>query len=163
MTATRVRRVQFSSMLIDEKFTVKAPLQKVWDFLLDPEKIGSCVPGCEKIEITEKNTYLSIVKVKVGPISAKFKFTTTLTDIQPPRHVKAVGGGADIDKKGIFNQESTLDLKEVSPGEIEVSYRSEVKVGGMLATFGDLIMRAKSKELGEKFAQSVKQKVEGKE
>ncbi len=25
-------------MLIDEKFTVKAPLQKVWDFLLDPEK-----------------------------------------------------------------------------------------------------------------------------
>lgn len=149
-------------MLIEEKFTIKAPLQKVWDFLLDPEKIGSCVPGCEKIEITDKNTYLSVVKVKVGPISAKFKFTTTLTDIQPPRHVKAIGGGTDVDKKGIFSQESTLDLKEVSAGEVEVSYRSDVKIGGVLATFGDRIMRAKSKEIGEKFAQAVKEKVEGK-
>jgi carbon monoxide dehydrogenase subunit G len=33
-------------MLIEETFTVKSPVQKIWDSLLDPEIIGLCFPGC---------------------------------------------------------------------------------------------------------------------
>jgi carbon monoxide dehydrogenase subunit G len=37
-------------MLIEGKFTLKAPLQKVWDFLLEPGTLLSCIPGAEKME-----------------------------------------------------------------------------------------------------------------
>ena len=37
-------------MRLEGKFALKAPIQKVWDFLLDPSTLFSCIPGAEKIE-----------------------------------------------------------------------------------------------------------------
>ncbi len=78
-------------MIIEGKFSLKAPIQELWDFLLKPEMPASSVPGCEKMEAIDEKTYESVVKQKVGPISVRFKFTTTLTEINPPTHLKAVG------------------------------------------------------------------------
>ena len=64
-------------MLLEGKFTLKAPIKEVWDFLLKPETLASCIPGAEKMEAIDDKTYESVVKQKVGPISVKFKFTTT--------------------------------------------------------------------------------------
>ena len=63
-------------MLVEDKFTVKAPIQKVWDYLVDPETMGSCVPGCEKVGVIDERTYLTIVEAKVGPISARLRSPT---------------------------------------------------------------------------------------
>jgi len=147
-------------MLIEGKFTLKVPIQEAWDKLLNPETLASCIPGCEKMEPIDEKTYDCVVKQKVGPISVRFKFITTLTEINPPTHLKAAGTGADIGKAGIFNQETSVDLKEVSAGEVEVSYRSDVKIVGRLATFGDRIMKAKAKSVEEQFTQALQEKLQ---
>ena len=146
-------------MLIEGKFTLRAPIQEVWDFLLAPGTLASCIPGAEKMEAIDDKTYESVVKQKVGPISVRFKFTTTLTDIDPPRHLKAVGRGADIGKAGIFTQETTVDLTKISKDEVEVSYSSNVSITGRLATFGERIMRAKAKTAGEEFTKNLQEKL----
>jgi carbon monoxide dehydrogenase subunit G len=146
-------------MLLEGKFTLKAPIQEVWDFLLKPETLASCIPGAEKIEAIDDKTYESVVKQKVGPISVKFKFTTTITEVDPPRHLKAVGRGADIAKAGTFSQETTVDLTEISKDEVEVSYTSNVSLVGRLATFGERIMRAKAKSVGEEFTRNLQEKL----
>ena len=146
-------------MLLEGKFTLQAPIQEVWDFLLKPETLASCIPGLEEMELIDEKTYNSVVKQKVGPISVKLKFTTTLTEVDPPTHLKAVGKGADISKAGTFTQETVVDLKDVSEGEVEVSYTSNVSLVGKLSTFGDRIMRAKAKEVGEKFTQALQDKL----
>ena len=146
-------------MLIEGKFNLKAPIQEVWDFLLEPGTLASCIPGAEKVEAIDDKTYESVVKQKVGPISVRFKFTTTLTGIEPPRHLKAVGRGADIGKAGIFTQETTVDLSEIAKDEVEISYSSNVSITGRLATFGERIMRAKSKTVGEEFTKNLQQKL----
>jgi len=147
-------------MLIEGKFTLKAPIQQVWDFLLEPGILASCIPGAEKMEAIDDKTYESVVKQKVGPISVRFKFITTLTEIDPPRHLKAVGKGADIAKAGIFTQETTVDLTEISKDEVEISYSSNVSIVGRLATFGERIMRAKAKAVGEEFTKNLQEKLE---
>jgi len=43
-------------MIIEGKFTLKAPIQKLWDTLLDPETLRSCIPGAEKIERLDDKT-----------------------------------------------------------------------------------------------------------
>lgn len=53
--------------LIQNTYTVKVPIQNVRDFGLDSQKLWSHVPGCEKMELLGKNTYHSLVGVKVGP------------------------------------------------------------------------------------------------
>jgi len=146
-------------MLIEGKFTLKAPIQEVWDFLLKPETLASCIPGAEKMEAIDDKTYESVVKQKVGPISVRFKFTTTLIELDPPRHLKAVGRGADIAKAGTLTQETIVDLTEISKGEVEVSYSSNVSLVGRLATFGERIMRAKAKSVGEEFTKNLQERL----
>lgn len=146
-------------MLITGKFTVKGSIQKVWDNLLSPGTLAFCIPGCEKMEAIDEKTYDTVIKQKVGPISVRFKFTTILTEINPPRLLKAVARGKEMGKAGTFSQETEVHLSEVSEGEVEVSYRSEVRIVGKLATFGDRIMRAKAEQVGKEFAQNLSKKL----
>jgi carbon monoxide dehydrogenase subunit G len=141
---------------------VKAPIQTVWDFIVDPGKLGSCIPGLEKVEQIDDSTYEATVKIKVGPIEARFKFTIGITEMDPPKHLKATAQGADIglSKGGSFNMETELNLKEISQNETELSYRMVINIIGRFATFGERIIRAKTKEIGLKFMQTVQEKIE---
>ncbi len=147
-------------MILEGKFKLKAPIQKVWDALLEPSTLASCVPGAEKIEKVDERTYDCVVKQKVGPISVKFKFKTILTNEQPPNHIEFEGEGDDIAKAGHFVQKSWVDLQETPDGEVEVSYKTEVNIVGKLATFGDRIMRAKAKKVEEQFTKALQEKLE---
>lgn len=146
-------------MLIEGKFNLKAPIKQVWDFLLEPETLASCIPGAEEMKRIDDKTYESVVKQKVGLISVKFKFTTTITEINPPKYVKAVGKGAAIGNMGTFTHEMTVNLAEISKDEVEVSYKAKVSIVGRLATFGERIMRAKSKSVGEELTRNLQQKL----
>lgn len=146
-------------MLIEGKFNLKAPIKQVWDFLLEPETLASCIPGAEEMKRIDDKTYESVVKQKVGLISVKFKFTTAITEINPPKYVKAVGKGAAMGGMGTFTHEMTVNLAEVSKDEVEVSYKANVSIVGRLATFGERIMRAKSKSVGEELTRNLQQKL----
>ncbi len=148
-------------MQIQEKFTVKAPINTVWQFIIDPDKVGKCVPGCEAIEKVDERTYVAVVGAGVGPIKVRFKFTTVLTQIDEPKHIRMEAKGADLGKAGSFNQASDVWLKEVGEDTTEISYSSEVNVVGRLALFGDRIMRAQAKRTGEQFIQNLKKAIEG--
>jgi carbon monoxide dehydrogenase subunit G len=146
-------------MLIEGQFSLQAPIQKVWDSLLDPKTLGYCVPGTEKMEALDAETYESIVAQRVGPFKVKLKFTTKLTEVRPPNYIKAVGRGADVTKLGNFSTEIEVNLKETSPDNVDVSYTANVALVGRLATFGERIMRAKAKEVGDQFTQNLRDKL----
>jgi carbon monoxide dehydrogenase subunit G len=146
-------------MLIEGKFTLKAPIQQVWDFLLEPETLATCIPGAEQMERIDDKTYESLVKQRVGLISVKFKFTTTISEMDPPKYVKAVGKGAAMGGMGTFTHEMTVNLAEISKDEVEVSYKANVSIVGRLATFGERIMRAKSKSVGEELTRNLQEKL----
>ena len=147
-------------MLMEGKFTLKASIKEVWDALLDPGILASCIPGTEEMRAINDKTYESVVKQKVGPISVRFKFTTTLTETDPPRHLKAVGRGADLHGAANFTQETSVSLTEIANGAVEVSYRSNVSLVGRLVTFGERIMLTKSKAVAEEFTKNLQKKLE---
>jgi carbon monoxide dehydrogenase subunit G len=146
-------------MILDGQFTLKAPIDKVWESVLDPETLGTCMPGTEKMEIIDEKTYESIVAQRVGPFKVKLKFRTELTEVRPPNYIKAVGKGADVTKLGNFSFDVELKLEEPQPGTVNVSYVSNVQLVGRLATFGERIMRAKSKSVSEEFTKNLQEKL----
>lgn len=146
-------------MLMEGKFTLKAPIQKVWDTLLEPETLLSCIPGAEKIERIDERTYDCVIKQKVGPISVKFKFKSIITKSEPPRHIEVEGEGEDIGKAGHVMQKSVVDLREISEKEVEVAYKTDAMIVGKLAMFGDRIMRAKAKNVEEEFTQALQERL----
>ncbi len=149
-------------MLLEGKFNLNSNIQDTWDSLTRPETLGSCIPGCEKMVLIDDRNYDTIVAAKVGPITVRFQFSTTLTEVNPPSHLKAVGKGQDMGKHGNFTQETVVELKEISSNEIEVSYKSNVLVVGKLATFGDRIMRVKARELEKEFTKNLQEKLAAK-
>ena len=148
-------------MKIEGKFTMKAPIQKVWDFMLAPGTLASCIPGAEKMEAVDDKTWEGIVKQKVGPIGVKLSFTQTLTEVDPPKHIKAVGRGSAMGGAGTFSQETIVDMKEIGSGEVEIAYSSNVSMVGRLATFGERIMRAKVNKVGEEFINNLQNALKG--
>ncbi len=145
-------------MLIEGSITLKASLQQVWDFLMEPGTLASCIPGAEKMEAVDDKTWEGIVKQKVGPITVKLNFTQSFTEVDPPKHLKAVGRGSAAGNAGTFSQETVVDLTETD-GEVEVAYSSKVSIVGRLATFGERIMRAKVKSTGEQFTKNLQEKL----
>ena len=147
-------------MLIEETFSVKLPIQKLWDSLLDPEIVGPCIPGCEKVESLNDREYDTIIKAKVGFIAVRFKVRTVIEEIVPLRLIRTVGEGSELRKLGHFKQKTRINFNEISENETEISYQSDVSIVGKLATFGDRILKAKAKEVGKEFADAVKKRLE---
>ncbi len=146
-------------MIIDGKLTIKAPIQTLWDKLMDPETLRSCVPGAEKIERLDDKTYDCQVRQKVGPITVRFKFKNILVNLKPPNHAEMEGEGEDIGKAGRFTQKTSIDLEENERGEVEISYRCHANIVGKLAMFGDRILKAKAKKLEAEFSKNLKEKL----
>lgn len=147
-------------MKINENSTVKAPIQDVWDFLLDPQKLGSCVPGCEKVEPIDENSYLVTEAVKVGPISAKFVLKATIMEIKPPNYVHATLVGKDAKTASHFNTKALINLKSISNNETEIEYDMDVTLGGVLGKFGEGVIRRKAKSQAETFATNIRAALE---
>lgn len=146
-------------MMIEGGFALKAPIEKLFDFLLNPETIMTCLPGAESVKLLDETTYECVVKQKVGPISAKLKFVNRLTKVERPTHIEIEGEGEDVTKLGHFRQKTLVDLREVSPGQVEITYKSDVSIVGKLAMFGDRVMKAKSRQVEEEFTNALRERL----
>lgn len=74
-------------MIIEGKSILNGTIQEVWNFVLKPETLASCIPGAEKVEPIDDKSFESIVKQKVGPISVRFNFITTMVEVDPYKHI----------------------------------------------------------------------------
>jgi carbon monoxide dehydrogenase subunit G len=100
-----------------------------------------------------------LVKQSVGPITVRLQFVVNLTEITPPTYVKAVGRGEALGKLGTFGIELVVHLSEQPGTTCAIDYKADVSMVGKLATFGERIMRAKVKSVGEQFTQNLERKI----
>lgn len=147
-------------MVIEETFTVRAPIEKAWDFLMDPDASGPCVPGCEKVEVLDDKTYRVRVKVKISFISFTFNMKVEIIDMNRPFHLESFSAGEDSKMTSKIRAKSSLDLKSLSEMETGISYRSDVSLFGKLGTMGLSVVKGKAKQLGKQFAGAVKSRLE---
>ena len=64
-------------MRIENEFVVNAPIERVWNYVLDVERLAPCAPGAELTEVVDDRTWKGQLNVKVGPISMSFAATVT--------------------------------------------------------------------------------------
>ena len=147
-------------MKIEETFTVNAPVDRVWEFMMDPDRMAPCVPGCGDVEVLGDNKYRASVKVAVGPIKTSFKVSVELTEQRAPTYAASVTRGEERGKASMLTANSELRLTSVNSQETEVHYLSEVSLVGRLGKFGLGMMKKKAKAVGEEFAESFRAQIE---
>jgi len=146
-------------MIIEGTFLLEGSLDTLFEFLLKPETIMSCLPGAESVRLLDDTRYECVVRQKVGPISVRLKFINRLTRVEKPIRIEIEGDGEDMTKLGHFKQRSAVDLKEVSPDRVEIKYKTDVSIVGKLAMFGDRVMKAKAKQVEEEFTTALKERL----
>ena len=146
-------------MIIEGKFSVKAPIKKLWDTLFDVEALAACLPGAEKIQKIDEKTYDVTMKQKVGIIKVTMAGRQVLTKVDAPTHLEMEGEAEDKTKLGRMKDKITMDLKEQADGAVEISYRMDVNMVGKLAMFGDRVMRSKANEVEKEFVKNLQAKL----
>src|SRR3954467_7617277 len=60
-------------MKLEQSFTVAAPIEQVWEALVDVERIAPCLPGAEITGVDESGAYEGTFTVKLGPTTAAYR------------------------------------------------------------------------------------------
>lgn len=125
-------------MIIEGNYEFATPLEKLWAFIVNPETMGRCLPDLKSLDVENENKFTAIISVGVGPIRADFKFKIEILEKQPTSHarLRAVGSGSG----GSINLDTAIELREITEGSA-ISYKSDVKVGGMMAGLGQRVMK----------------------
>lgn len=139
--------------------TIKAPRQKVWEFLTDPNQIGQCVPGVEKIEtIEELKKYRGVVSVGLGSVKARFSGEVDILELDEPNRAKlkahgtATGSAADAI--------SEMTLSDGPDGSTVINWTADVNVSGQLASLVSRLMVPVSQKLAGVFYDEVRKRIE---
>jgi uncharacterized protein len=126
------------AMTMNGEVQLAAPREAVWTKLNDPEVLKACIPGCEELERTEDNGFRAVAKMKVGPVSARFKGKVTLSDLDPPNGYKISG-----------------------EGEGGVAGFAKAQIGGKLAQLGQRLINGSAKKLADEFFANFAKAVQG--
>lgn len=130
--------------------TLPAERQIVWVKLNDPEVLKACIPGCQSFEKTSDSSFAAIAKVKVGPVSATFKGSVELSDIDPAMGYKISGAG-DGGVAGFAKGGARVALADATDGGCLLSYDVEASVGGKLAQLGGRLIGGVAKKMADQF------------
>lgn len=130
---------------------IAAPRERVFAFLIDPNRVGACGPGVESIEVIDETHFRATAKVGVGFIHARFVVDLELASVQAPDMavIKARGQapGSAVDAIGRMNL-----VDGPSPGTTTMLWAAEVSLSGMLASVGSrMVDGTANKMIGQTF------------
>ena len=138
------------AMTMSGEVELEASRETVWTKLNDPEVLKVCIPGCEELEQTDDGGFRAAAKMKVGPVSARFKGKVMLSDLDPPNGYKISGEG-EGGVAGFAKGGATVRLSEKEEGGTLLSYDVEAQIGGKLAQLGQRLINGAAKKLADEF------------
>ena len=146
-------------MLLKGDVTIHAPRKKVWDFLTDPNQIGQCVPGVEKIEtIEDLKRYRGVVSVGLGSVKARFSGNVEILELDEPNRAKlkahgtATGSAADAI--------SEMLLSDAPDNSTRMDWTADSNVSGQLTSLVSRLMAPVSQKLAGVFYNEVRKRIE---
>jgi uncharacterized protein len=137
------------AMTMIGEIQLAAPREAVWAKLNDPAVLKACIPGCEELEKTDDQGFRAVAKIKVGPVSARFKGRVTLSDLDPPNGYKISGEG-EGGVAGFAKGGATVEVAEQGGGTL-LSYHVDAQIGGKLAQLGQRLINGTAKKIADEF------------
>jgi uncharacterized protein len=146
---------------IEERFEVKAPVERVWAYLTDPKRVVNCLPGAELLEQQDERTFLGAIKVKVGPLSMSYKGQAKFTEINEETHqVRMVGDAREVGGSGSTKVSMLSTVSPLPAGGSEVLVNADIDLVGKIVQFGRGMIEEVSRQMFRQFSACVRQQLE---
>jgi carbon monoxide dehydrogenase subunit G len=143
-------------MELKATYSFPIPPDRLWQLLMDPDVIASCLPGCQKFEPIGEAEYRVVMHAAVAAIGGSFGGTVRIADQQPPRSYRLVVDGSG--SPGFAKGESIVALRETASGA-DVDVNASITVGGLVAQVGQRLLGVTGKMMMDRFFNCLKTKV----
>src|SRR3954469_13161882 len=150
-------------MRFENRFDVEAPIQSVWDAVLDVERVAPTVPGAQVLEQTGENAYRVAIKIKVGPMSMTYRGEVEITERDEAGHRAVMRARAKESRgQGTADADVTMVLAGAD-GRTSATITTDVQLSGKVATMGQGVLQDVSGRLVRTFAENLAAMLEGAE
>ncbi|HLZ59559.1 MAG TPA: carbon monoxide dehydrogenase subunit G [Ktedonosporobacter sp.] len=138
--------------------TIAVPIERVWAYLLDVNKVATCAPGFQSLEELEEEHWKAIIAVGVGPVKAKFTMDVTRPEMHEPDLMvvkgrgKAPGSAVELSGK--------MNLSALDEGQTQMDWSANVVVSGTIASVGARLLSGTAEKLTGQFFDCLKTKLQ---
>ena len=136
------------NMEITGTYTFNASPERVWNLLMDPAVLSSCIPGCDKFDPTGDDRYTVTLTVGLAAITGTYSGTVQLVDQVPHSSYRLIVEGQG--RPGFVKGSSAIAL---TPGgdTTQVDVTADVQTGGLIARVGQRMIGGVAKMMMDRF------------
>lgn len=139
-------------MEIDSSFSVVAPIDKVWDTLMDFERVAGCLPGAKILNKLSEDAYQVGMTVKLGPVNMQYKGLLNVVERNAAEH-RAVLGGKAQETRGQGTAEATVTLALSEDGDTtRGTVNADLALSGKAAAMGKSVIGSVTEQMMSLFA-----------
>ena len=143
-------------MIVEQHVTIAAPVDRVWDFMMDIPSVSRCVPGVDAFEKIDDDTYEGALKVKVGPIGVRLQGRVVVAERDRENLTSRLKvSAAEKRIASTVNARTTMTLVPKGDTETELNIHTEASILGKLGEFGQAVMRRKADQVMAEFARNM--------
>lgn len=139
---------------------IKAPREKVWEFLTDPNQIAQCAPGLEDggVTVVDDDHFNVKVRAGVGFIRSVFEFKCEWFERdEPNRAVIKANGDAPGSTVAMT---ATMELSDGEDGVTVMAWSSDAQISGRLAGVGGRLINPVADRMTSQVFDCVREKLE---
>jgi len=147
-------------MQLDSSFSVVAPIDEVWQTIMDFERVAGCVPGAQILNKLSDDAYQIGLQVKMGPVTMKYRGQMTVLERDADAHRAVFEGKAqEIRGQGTAQGSATLTLVEVD-GTTQGTVSADISLSGKVAAMGKGVIGNVTDQMMTLFATNLQLMVE---
>jgi uncharacterized protein len=136
-------------MKISGSNSLDAPVDQVWEAILDPAVLARCLPGCHTLTTTGPDQYAMRVTAGVAAIRGTYDGEVAITDRREPGSLRmtATGTGAP----GTIDAVVDVRLAPGDAGGTVLSYDADATVGGTIGGVGQRMLAGVTRKMAGEF------------
>ncbi len=138
--------------------TITVPIEKVWAYLLDVNKVAACAPGFQSLEEIGQEHWKAVISIGIGPVKAKFNLDVTRPEMHEPDRMVVKGRGKA--PGSAVELAGTMNLSAVDAEQTRMDWNANVTVSGTLASVGARLMSSTSEKLTGQFFSCLRSKLQ---
>jgi carbon monoxide dehydrogenase subunit G len=124
-------------MKLEQSFDVGAPPERVWNALIDVERVVPCLPGAAVTGREDDGSYDGTFSVKIGPTTASYAGKLKLEQVDEAQRTATMqANGTDRRGQGGARATITSSLHAADGDATHVEVVTDYQITGRLARFG---------------------------
>lgn len=134
-------------MHIEGEFSLRAPSQDVYDFLMDPYRILQCIPGFQKVNVNSPDDFLVVLKPAYRSFEAGATLHFTVAQKDGTEYAKFLVEGIGNDTK--VDVELMIRVEDSEIDSSLVRWEADAKLrGGVARVANEKLAREAEKLVG---------------